>query len=625
MNAYQLKAAIKNQKPLVWRRCIVPGGITYSQLSLILTDVMDRQEEADFEFEFYQKKIRFGESREDKPMRPDFSYSVAEASEFYIDELLDTEDWFSFYYGDQLKLRVTIEKRLGKDGNEDAYPFIVNAKMAVTVEDVSETDLKENLLKINCEMKKKYAVRYEGPEYKTREQIQKDHQNGKPGLVGWQKAENDPEKIRYSSNHYMELMAGILQKALQGGVAEEFLSPEEQRLLEKSRRTGQQKLEAGEEDPQAFGREAQEVKGQGGKEGQRAEEGERTEEGQRTKEGERAEEEQQQALKETDKGRISLTERLLWENKEQLLQLGKEFGLSGISSLSKFRLAEKIANHMLTADVMEDYFIGQDEEKILAWEAAVAIGTRHQPLAEHVGLLEQFYEDNYLAMYEDDSVEIPLAVAEGYKRINTPEFQTRRKRAVWMRACLHMHAMIYGSAPASVIMRMYRKKQGYRLKQSEFYSVFQDVLERENPCEIHGDKVIKKFFLKDEYYLKIEKMQEPWDFFIPEADEIEDCYQNGYPSKERHYRELKDFLMKETEWRENRIKNCLARIWAWTTQGYDSRDIESDLRQGGLVLENKGKQKEFIRVLEKAQEYTRCLKYRGHMPAQIQRVGNLFF
>ena len=194
-----------------------------------------------------------------------------------------------------------------------------------------------------------------------------------------------------------------------------------------------------------------------------------------------------------------------------------------------------------------------------------------------------------------------------------------------MQACIHMHAMIYGSAPASVVMRLYRKKPGYRLKQSEFYSVFQDVPERENPCVIHGDKVIKEVFLKDGYYEKIEKMQEPWDFFIPEADEIEDCYQNGYPSKERHYRELKDFLRKETQWGENKIKNCLARIWAWTTQGYDSREIESDLRQGGLVLKNKSKQKEFIRVLEKAQEYTRCLKYRGHMPVQIQRAGNLFF
>lgn len=633
MNAYQLKAAIKNQKPLTWRRCIVPGGITYSQLSLILTDVMDRQEEADFEFEFYQKKIRFGESREDKQMRPNFSYSVAEASEFYIDELLDTEDWFSFYYGDQLKLRVTVEKRLERDGNEDAYPFIINVKMAVTEEDVSETDLKENLLRINSEMKKKYAVRYEGPEYKTREQIQKDHQNGKSGLVGWEKAENDPEKIRHSSSHYMKLMAGILQKAmpLQGVIVEELLSPEEQEFLEKARGTGQQRMEAEKEEPQAFRREAQEEKGQRAEEEQRTKEGERTKEGQRIKEEQRtkeeqgAKEEQQQTLKETNKGRISLTERLQWENKEELLQLGKEFGLSGISSLSKFRLAEKIVNHLLREDVMEDYFIGQDEEKILAWEAAVAIGTRHQPLAEHVELLEQFYEDNYLAMYEDDTVEIPLAVAERYQRINTPEFQSRRKRVTWMQACIHMHAMIYGSAPASVVMRLYRKKPGYRLKQSEFYSVFQDVPERENPCVIHGDKVIKEVFLKDGYYEKIEKMQEPWDFFIPEADEIKDCYQNGYPSKERHYRELKDFLRKEMQWGENKIKNCLARIWAWTTQGYDSREIESDLRQGGLVLKNKSKQKEFIRVLEKAQEYTRCLKYRGHMPVQIQRAGNLFF
>ena len=144
----------------------------------------------------------------------------------------------------------------------------------------------------------------------------------------------------------------------------------------------------------------------------RSKEGQRTKEGERAKEEQRTKEREQQTLKRTDKGRISMTERLLWENKEELLQLGKEFGLSGISSLSKFRLAEKIANHMLTADVMEDYFIGQDEEKILAWEAAAAIGARHQPLAEHVGLLEQFYEDNYLAMYEDDSVEIPLAVTE---------------------------------------------------------------------------------------------------------------------------------------------------------------------------------------------------------------------
>lgn len=166
MKAYQLKAAIKNHKPTVWRRCIVPGGITYSQLSLILTEVMGREEEADFEFEFYQKKIRFGESGEGRPLKPDYSYSVAEASEFYIDELLDTEEWFSFYYGDQLKLRVTIEKRLERDSDKDIWPFIVDVKEAVD-ESVSELDVKEKLRRINGELKKKYALRYEEPQYKT--------------------------------------------------------------------------------------------------------------------------------------------------------------------------------------------------------------------------------------------------------------------------------------------------------------------------------------------------------------------------------------------------------------------------------------------------------------------------
>ena len=30
MKAYQLKIAIKNSKPLVWKRCRVPAGITFS-------------------------------------------------------------------------------------------------------------------------------------------------------------------------------------------------------------------------------------------------------------------------------------------------------------------------------------------------------------------------------------------------------------------------------------------------------------------------------------------------------------------------------------------------------------------------------------------------------------------
>lgn len=40
MKAFQLKVMIKNSKPPIWRRVVVPSGITFSQLSMIFNEVM---------------------------------------------------------------------------------------------------------------------------------------------------------------------------------------------------------------------------------------------------------------------------------------------------------------------------------------------------------------------------------------------------------------------------------------------------------------------------------------------------------------------------------------------------------------------------------------------------------
>lgn len=34
MKTYQIKMAVKKVKPLVWRRCLIPSGITFAQLKL---------------------------------------------------------------------------------------------------------------------------------------------------------------------------------------------------------------------------------------------------------------------------------------------------------------------------------------------------------------------------------------------------------------------------------------------------------------------------------------------------------------------------------------------------------------------------------------------------------------
>ena len=40
MKAYQLKITLKDIKPPIWRRFIVPAGLSFSQLTLVIHKVM---------------------------------------------------------------------------------------------------------------------------------------------------------------------------------------------------------------------------------------------------------------------------------------------------------------------------------------------------------------------------------------------------------------------------------------------------------------------------------------------------------------------------------------------------------------------------------------------------------
>lgn len=65
MKAFQMKIVIKNSKPPIWRRVIVPAGITFSQLSMVLNKVMGWCGYHLFEFEFYHLELRIMEGAEE--------------------------------------------------------------------------------------------------------------------------------------------------------------------------------------------------------------------------------------------------------------------------------------------------------------------------------------------------------------------------------------------------------------------------------------------------------------------------------------------------------------------------------------------------------------------------------
>ena len=148
MKAYQLKIQIQDSHPPIWRRVIVPSGLTFSQLSILFNETMGWCGNHLTSFEFFHQKIRIEEDTEEYDMYGWDEYEVLESRETLIDEFLDAEDWFTYIYdfGDYWKHRVTIEKVL--TDYDKNYAQILKYKGETPYEDCGGISGYYELLKI---------------------------------------------------------------------------------------------------------------------------------------------------------------------------------------------------------------------------------------------------------------------------------------------------------------------------------------------------------------------------------------------------------------------------------------------------------------------------------------------
>ena len=96
MKAYQVKITVKGSHPPIWRRCIIPAGITFSQLAVLLNEIMGWKGYHLFAFQFQDMGICIEEIDEDYS---DPAYDLKEAAEAVIGLI--------FHIGAQKEIRVS--------------------------------------------------------------------------------------------------------------------------------------------------------------------------------------------------------------------------------------------------------------------------------------------------------------------------------------------------------------------------------------------------------------------------------------------------------------------------------------------------------------------------------------
>lgn len=533
MKKYQIKVVEKNTKPPVWRRCLVPSGITFSQLAVILEIIAETEVSEQYEFEFYQAGIQLREWREGEQAVRRYNFDYWCSSDTYIDDLMGREPWFTFRTGKEKEYRVTIEKCVT---DEKPYPYILKQKESPDSRTWMDVE------KANQELRGQFQVTYGDPDYRTFDELKQEMKTGSFGLRGAEKPVSRAERNEKSSETKLREFADLLQKHL------------------------------------AENRNAQE---------------------RYTRNPEMAE--------------IMSS----W-TKEELKSLAEDLELKGYHSLKKDILVGKIKEELLKPSVMERQMMMFSDEEIAAFESVLKT-TGYYPVRKDLELLEGFYNLAYVGIYNDNFAAVPDEVKKVYKKVNTPKFRKKRKRAFWMIRCLTMVIFLYVLAPISVIKEMLVKCLGEDISEEEFREIFAWIPDYQNPCVIRGEWIIYKEVLPQGFYNKIKESQGDLEYYIPEQEEILDYTGHGYPSRDTCCRKVKEFLIKRMKIEEEQTENLMQGIYSRISLGGGPSDVTEIFEEEGIIFPNETTVRDFIALLIELNNSTRMIQNRGWTPSEMTK------
>lgn len=203
MKIYQMKVVQKNTKPIAWKRCLVPAGITFSQLALILEEITEAALSGDYEYEFYHAKKQIREWKKEEHPAPSYRYTYLCASDTFIDGLLDKEDWFTFRLPQGESYRVEKEQCLSEGA---AFPSVIKQKGQFhTGAPVSQDTL-------NAILERRYFVTYGRPDYRSFATLWAEQEEGQEGLRGTLRPKDREKRIELSVEIMTQKIADILRK-----------------------------------------------------------------------------------------------------------------------------------------------------------------------------------------------------------------------------------------------------------------------------------------------------------------------------------------------------------------------------------------------------------------------------
>jgi len=585
MKAYQFKIAIKNSHPPIWRRCIVPAGLTFSQLSMILNEIMGWSGYHLFEFEFYHLQLRITEDDgEFEEIGYDF-YDFAEASATFINEYMEKQEWFTYIYdlGDDWQHRVTIEKVI--TDYEYNYPQVLKFKGACPMEDCGgiggyyecleiladknhpEHDERSQWVQsigyhseydiecINENLKENYAVTFGKGEKRLQRELYEAMFNGEKGLTISKTAKNRNKPIR-SGRHRVDDSLNKIVKMFET-------------MYRKSEDIPVQLWHNGED---------------------------------------------------------TLEEIFDCYEKKDLMEIAKFHGMKGCSKYNKDNLVSHVADFVLLPEVMRMYFSCLRDNEIKAFEKAIKQGMPY--VMEDEVVWDRIMVGGYGGYLGEDRIVIPADVVKTYNKFNSKSMHQGRKLRSFLLDCFNAAGILYGIAPITVIAKMYNQnlpasQESNRLTPGAILSKCASIPVGLMNFVIRDNYFIDAPLLNGNVYKRLEQMQGSRDFYIPSTAEIRDLAEYGYFPNNRYLKKLVEYLNTRLKVDLKMSKYIGAEIQRMICNGCEMQDVFYLLSENNIDLGNSKEMNRLASIMKELWNHTKMILNRGFSPSELTEKDSI--
>ena len=204
MNIYFLRVTEKNSKPVIWRDIIVPAGITFSELSVILNALHNEASDGCFLFENFSAEIQWCDTEDAARRNPMFDWQ--EAFSTYISDWLEPGVGLTYFADSGIAYRIEV-----KGARQTVRPHLMMLDTSRALKALHDNNDYAKSVNDRLDSRCRF-VESDKPRYETREQLLKRVERG-DSLPVCLSPRSREDNLKPGTKSYLKAMGRILRKA----------------------------------------------------------------------------------------------------------------------------------------------------------------------------------------------------------------------------------------------------------------------------------------------------------------------------------------------------------------------------------------------------------------------------